>query len=207
MGQDAKGPAQDATASAPPVPASEQKQKVYTEAEVESIRREMQGHKDRGVAEAMRWANVGVIALKEREAKIAALTAERDELLTAKEGGADLVAINKRLKEERGALDRERAEYNLDKAAHEEEKAKVNEHKRQEKIKEFAAEFKVSPGNILELNPRTEEEIRKIAKILQAATPTPAAPPPAPLKDGGSGAESNEDILRKMYPKTPPPTR
>ena len=207
MGQDAKGPAQDAIASAPPAPASEQKQKVYTEAEVESIRREMQGHKDRGVAEAMRWANVGVIALKEREAKIAALTAERDELLIAKEGGADLVAINKRLKEERSALEKERAEFNLDKAAHEEEKAKVNEHKRQEKIKEIATEFKVSPENILELNPRTEEEIRKIAKILQSATPAPAAPPPAPLKDGGSGAESNEDILRKMYPKTPPPTR
>ncbi|MFA5382407.1 MAG: hypothetical protein WC356_04520, partial [Candidatus Micrarchaeia archaeon] len=59
MSQDAKDQGQDGQPSDPAATASG---KVYTEAEVEAIRRDLQGHKDRGIAEATRWMNVGLLA-------------------------------------------------------------------------------------------------------------------------------------------------
>ncbi len=175
--QDATGAKKDEKSSSATAPASETKAKVYTETEVEQIRKEMQSHKDRGIAEKDKWLNAGILQIRKHESELAKLQAEKDELLTKAEGGADLVAINKKLKEERNALEKERAEFNMDRLVHEEEKVKVNEFKRQEKIKEIAAEFKIKPEQILELNPNTEEDMRKFAKVLAAAGSTQAPPP------------------------------
>lgn len=176
MGQDATGATQDAKASAAAAPASVTP-RTYSEEEVTAIRKEMQGHKDRGIAEKEKWLNAGIMQIRQHESTIAQLTAERDGLMAKAEGGPDIVAINKKLREERSALERERAEFNMDKLAHEEEKARVNEFKRQEKIKEIATEYKIKPEQILELNPNTEEDMRKFAKVLAAAGGTQAPPP------------------------------
>jgi chromosome segregation ATPase len=185
MSQDAKDQGQDGQPSAPADTASG---KVYTEAEVEAIRRDLQGHKDRGIAEATRWMNVGLLAAQQHEATITKLSAERDEALTKSEGGADVVALTKKINEERRALEQERANLNMDKLVHETEKAKVNEYRRLEKIREIAAEFKVTPDSISELNPQTEDDMRKFAKVL-AATAATTAPPPASVS-GSTGAPS-----------------
>jgi len=195
MSQDAKDQGQDGQPSAPADTASG---KVYTEAEVEAIRRDLQGHKDRGIAEATRWMNVGLLAAQQHEATITKLSAERDDALTKSEGGADVVALTKKINDERKALEQERASLNMDKLVHETEKAKVNEYKRLEKIREIAAEFKVTPDSISELNPQTEDDMRKFAKVL-ASMSTPPAPPPASV--GSSvGRKSDREILDEMYP-------
>ena len=195
MSQDAKNPGQDVQTSDPAATASG---KVYTEAEVEAIRRDLQGHKDRGIAEATRWMNVGLLAAQQHEATITKLSAERDDALTKSEGGADVVALTKKINDERKALEQERASLNMDKLVHETEKAKVNEYKRLEKIREIAAEFKVTPDSISELNPQTEDDMRKFAKVL-ASMSTPPAPPPASV--GSSvGRKSDREILDEMYP-------
>lgn len=198
MGQDAKGGEQDAKASVNPAPASEKTAKTYTEAEVEAIRKEMQGHKDRGIAEQEKWVKAGILQIKSHESTITKLQAERDELLTKADGGADLVAINKKLKEERSALEKERAEFNMDKLAHEEEKAKVNEFKRQEKIKAIATEFKVPVESLKKLNPTTEEQMRDFAQVIAGSAPPPA-PPPAGIVPG-MAKKTKQEILDEMYP-------
>lgn len=189
MGQDATGGKQDEKSSVPPAPASE-KAKTYTQEEVEQIRKEMQGHKDRGIAEKEKWVNAGIMQIRVHESTIAKLQAERDDLLTKVEGGADLVAINKKLKEERLALEKERAEFNLDRVAHEEEKAKVNEFKRQQKIGEIAAEYKVSTEALSKLNPQSEEQMREQAKVLATQSAPPAAPPAPIGKKTGTNVET-----------------
>jgi LysM repeat protein len=198
MGQDGTGGKQDEKSSATPAPPSEKTAKTYTEAEVEQIRKEMQGHKDRGIAEQEKWTKAGILQVKAHESTIAKLQAERDDLLTKADGGADLVAINKKLKEERSALEKERAEFNMDKLAHEEEKAKVNEFKRQQKIEAIATEFKVNVESLRKLNPQSEEQMKEFAQIIAGSAPPPA-PPPAGVGTG-SGKKTKEDILREMYP-------
>jgi predicted nucleic acid-binding Zn-ribbon protein len=142
--------------------------------------------------------NVGLLAAQQHEATITKLSAERDDALTKSEGGADVVALTKKINDERKALEQERASLNMDKLVHETEKAKVNEYKRLEKIREIAAEFKVTPDSISELNPQTEDDMRKFAKVL-ASMSTPPAPPPASV--GSSvGRKSDREILDEMYP-------
>lgn len=197
MTQDATGTQTDAKASEVVAPASD-KQEVFTKEQVDAIRREMQGFKDRGIAEKEKWLNAGLLQIKQYQAEIASLQEERDELLTKAEGGPDIVAIKKKLKEKEAALEKGWSELNLDKLVHEEEKSKVNDFKRREKINEIAAEFKVKPEAISELNPRDEEQMRSFAKVIAAAATT-QAPPPANVGAGG-GKKSNEDILKEMYP-------
>jgi len=199
MVQDAKGAKPDEKSSVPAVPASEKTAKTYTEAEVEQIRKEMQGHKDRGIAEKDKWLNAGILQIRKHESELAKLQAERDELLTKADGGADMVAINKRLKEERNALDKERADLNMDRLTHEEEKAKVNEFKRQQKIEAIATELKVNPESLKKLNPQTEEQMREFAGII-AANVAPPAPAPAQTGDSGAVKKTKQQILDEMYP-------
>ena len=179
--------------------------------------RERHGELDKRVFALDKYAGAGELERRKHEElkeKHTALQDEHDKLIAVGEGGADVVAKAKELREKEAQLKDDRWALGLDLLAHLDEKEKVERMTKFMAGHEIANRHGIDFSALVALRPETPEQMENMAKTLaeEKAKAQATAPPQMHADSGGVGGgldlegKTAEQLLRIGVEKSKPKT-
>lgn len=179
--------------------------------------RERHGELDKQVSAYSKFAGAGELERRKHEElkeKHTTLQDEHDKLIAAGEGGADVVAMAKQLREDKAKLKDDQWALGLDLLAHLDEKEKVERMTKFMAGHEIASRHGIDFSALVALRPETPEQMESMAKTLaeEKAKAQATATPQMHADSGGVGGGldltgmSAEAIIRKGVEASKPKT-
>lgn len=188
MVQDAEGTKQDASKASGEVKpeTSGDEVDVFLKEDMDAVERKWQSIRDREAANYQKGINLGVLAgheLEQARTQILELEGRIDDFISQGEGGADLTALRKEVRDRKAQLDQKERDHGYTVLAHEEEKDTANRVMRLLKASEIANAHGIDINALIALNPQDEGQMESMAKTLAEQKAKAAVPPAKP----GSG--------------------
>lgn len=196
MVQDAEGTKQDALKASDEVKpkTSGDEVAVFLKEDMDAVERKWQSIRDKEAANYQKSINYGVLAgheLEQARTQISELEGKIDDFISQGEGGADLTALRKEVRDRKAQLDQKERDFGYTVLAHEEEKYTANRVMHFLKASEIASTHEIDVNALIALNPQDEGQMESMAKTLaeqKAKTVT------APTKPGSGLGVSGLDL-------------
>lgn len=171
MVQDAEGTKQDALKASDEVKpkTSGDEVAVFLKEDMDAVERKWQSIRDKEAANYQKSINYGVLAgheLEQARTQISELEGKIDDFISQGEGGADLTALRKEVRDRKAQLDQKERDHGYAVLAHEEEKYTANRVMHFLKASEIASAHEIDVNALIALNPQDEGQMESMAKTL-----------------------------------------